>query len=82
MGIRSVKRRQFLALFRDSCFDQCFVTESLVADSLCEKFVEIELILHEEVDAAGIELHNSLVHNLRIWKDIKIEWSHDILVLF
>jgi hypothetical protein len=64
MGVRPVELGQLLELFRDAVVYSCLVRKSLIADGLSEKFVEVKLILHEKVDAAGVKLHYFFVHDL------------------
>ena len=80
MSVGPVKLWHFLEELCDSILDEIFVTEASVADSVAEKFIKIKLILHEELDAACVKLHNLLVHNLRIRPCIEIKRTHAVLV--
>ena len=82
MCIRPIKRWKLEKSLGDPGLNDLFVTKSLIADSLCEQLVEVKLVLHQEVDAAGVELHYLLIHDRRVWKHIKVEGPHDVLVLF
>ena len=82
MCARPVKSWKLEKSLGDPRLDDLFVTKSLIADSLSEQLVEIKLVLHQEVDATGVELHHLLVHDRRVWKHVKVEGPHDIFVLF
>lgn len=54
------------------------ITKPLVIDAKFEQFIKIEIILHQEINVARIELHISLFHDCARWKHIEIKCSSDI----
>ena len=68
-------------MFLDPSPNQFLVAQSLVTHSLCKQLVEVKLILHEKINAGGIELHDLFIHNLGIGKNVKVKWTHNIFVL-
>jgi hypothetical protein len=50
----------------------------LVADSFLEEFVEIELVLDQELNCARIERQNPLVHDLGIVEGVHVERPLDV----
>ena len=81
MRIRPIKRRQLRKLFLDPGPNQVLVAQSLVAHSLGKQLIEVKLVLHEEINAGGIELHHFFVHDLGIGENVKVKWTHNIFVL-
>jgi hypothetical protein len=82
MCVRPIKSWKLVKSLGDPRPDDLFVTKSLIADSLSEQLVEIKLVLHQEVDAAGVELHYLFVHDRRVWENVKVEGPHYVFVLF
>lgn len=62
MRTRSLKGRDLVEDPGESLFNECFITQSLVADSLSEELVEVKAALHQELHARHVKLHNLLIH--------------------
>ena len=63
MRTRSLKGRGLVEDPSESRLNECFVTQSLVADSLSEELVEVKVVLHQELHARHVKLHDLLVHH-------------------
>ena len=68
--------------FRDFLLDNLPIAKSLIADSKFEQSVKVEIILHQEINIAVVELHVSLVHDGARWPDIEIKCANHVNTTF
>ena len=64
---------RILGLLRDFLPHDVLVTEALVVHTEGEELVEVEVVLHEEPNVAGLELHSLITEDFRVRPNIGVE---------
>ena len=67
-----------LRLLRDFLSDDFLITEALVVHTEGEELVEVKVVLHEEPNVAGLELHSLIAKDFRVRPNIGIEGTRSV----
>jgi hypothetical protein len=61
--------------------DLQFIAESLVAHSLCEELIEVEVVLHQELHVRNLKLQSSVPQNVRVGENVDVERTRNVGLL-